>query len=141
MKTGLGLLSLFIVLMACQPEDAVPNEPAMSTDDFIVSEATLLKKGTMMGIDHTASGVAHLFDSNGKKVVYFDPFSSQNGPDLKVYLSKDAAASDYIRLGSLKSTMGMQAYEVPIDFDATQYHYVHIWCEKYSVVFARADIR
>ena len=140
MKTGLGLL-FFIVLMACQPEDAVPNDPLLNTDDFIVSEATLLKQGTMVGIDHTASGSAHLFDSNGKKVVYLDPFSSQNGPDLKVYLSKDAEASDYIRLGPLKSTMGMQSYAVPGNPDITQYHYVHIWCEKFTVVFARAEIK
>ena len=131
---------LFVWMVACQPNDAVPDEPAM-TGDFQVAEATLVKQGTLEGIDHMASGVVHLYTYQGKNVVYFDPFSSQNGPDLKVYLSKDEAASDYIRLGPLKSTMGMQAYDVPGNFDVTSYHYVHIWCEKYTVVFARAELK
>ncbi len=131
---------LFVFMLACKSEDAVPTRPVQESE-FKVANATLLKQGTLEGVDHNASGIAHLYEYNGKKVVYFDPFSSQNGPDLKVYLSKDAAASDYIRLGPLKSTMGMQAYDVPGNFDVTSYHYVHIWCEKYTVVFARAEIK
>jgi hypothetical protein len=136
----ISVIALVIMLMACQPEDAVPTNPVTEVD-FNVSQATLLKKGVLQGIDHVASGTAHLYDNDGKKFIYFDPFSSQNGPDLKVYLSKDVNASDYIRLGPLKSTMGMQAYAVPVNCDVTQYHYVHIWCEKYTVVFARAEIK
>jgi hypothetical protein len=72
--------------------------------------------------------------------VVLDPYSSQNGPDLKIYLSKDPGASDYIRLGNLKSTMGKQSYGVPSGTDVDKYNYVHVWCEKYTVVFARAEV-
>jgi Electron transfer DM13 len=92
------------------------------------------------GIGHTASGTATVYESNGMFTVVLDPYSSQNGPDLKVYLSKDAEASDYIRLGNLKSVNGKQSYAVSGNPDLSQYHYVHVWCEKFTVVFARAGL-
>ena len=42
-----------------------------------------------MGVGHTVSGTVKIYDDAGKKAVVLDPFSSQNGPDLKIYLSKD----------------------------------------------------
>jgi hypothetical protein len=127
-------------LSSCKPEDAVP-EVNTFIDNFDSTKATLLKSGTLEGINHTASGTASVFETNGKKIVVLDPYSSQNGPDLKVYLSKDAEAAEYIRLGNLKATSGRQAYEVPGTPDITQYHYVHVWCEKYTVIFARAEVK
>jgi hypothetical protein len=70
----------------------------------------------------------------------FDPFESQNGPDLKVYLSKTENASEYINAGKLMSTMGRQTYPVPGMPNLSQYPYVHIWCEAFSVEFARAPL-
>jgi hypothetical protein len=131
-------LALVAFLFGCQPEDAVPD---MSIDNFDSTKATLLKSGMLEGINHTASGTASIFEASGKNIVVLDPYSSQNGPDLKVYLSKDAEATEYIRLGNLKATSGKQAYEVPGTPDITQYHYVHVWCEKYTVVFARAEVK
>ena len=82
-----------------------------------------------------------LYEANGNKVVYFEAFSSQDGPDLKVYLSKDIDAKEYIKLGELKSTSGTQSYNVPSNTDIAPFTYVHIWCERYTVVFARAEIK
>lgn len=127
------------VLLACTPEDAIPETPV--SDEFDVSNAQLKKQGTLQGIGHTAEGIATVYEKDGKLTVVLDPYSSQNGPDLKVYLSRDEAASDYIRLGNLKSVSGKQSYDVPGTADLTEYHYVHIWCEKYTVVFARAEIK
>lgn len=137
MKT---LLLIFAGLMvACQPDDNVPIIPA--NDNFDTSNATLLKKGMFVGIGHSASGTASLYDSLGTSVIVLDPYSSQNGPDLKVYLSKDEGASEYLNLGNLKSTMGKQVYQIPGATDVTQYKYVHIWCEKFTVVFAIAELK
>lgn len=131
---------MLTLVVACQPEEAVPvNPPAKDTID--PGKAVLLKQGTIVGINHTASGKASLYEQDGSKIVFLDPFSSQNGPDLKVYLSKDAGASDYIKLGVLKSTMGSQSYTVPVEINANDYHFVHIWCERFSVEFARAEIK
>lgn len=140
MKTIL-FYCMLMLSVACQTEEeAVPvNPPAKDTID--PSKAVLLKQGTIMGVGHTASGKVSLYEQNGGKIVFLDPFSSQSGPDLKVYLSKDIGASNYIKLGVLKSTMGSQSYAVPLEINANDYHYVHIWCERYSVEFARAEIK
>jgi hypothetical protein len=126
------------LLFRCQPEDAVPQT---MVGNFDSSTATLLKTGMVEGIGHIASGTASVFQENSKITLVLDPYSSQNGPDLKIYLSKDANATEYLRLGPLQSTSGRQSYKVPGTPDLTQYHYVQVWCEKYTVVFARAELR
>jgi hypothetical protein len=133
------LLVITIFVLACEAEDAVPENPVI--DNFDPSMAQLIGQGMITGIGHTASGTAQVFEQNGKFTVVLDPFSSENGPDLKVYLSKDANATEYVRLGDLKSTMGRQSYEVPGTPDIDEYPFVHVWCEKFSVVFARAEIQ
>jgi hypothetical protein len=136
---NLFLVFACLVLLSCQPDDNVPVIPA--DDNFDTSTATLVKKGMIMGVGHTASGTASLYDSLGVRVVVLDPYSSQNGPDLKVYLSKDEAASDYINLGNLKSTMGKQVYSIPAATNIAEYKYMHVWCEKFTVIFAVAELK
>ena len=134
---------LFLALFSCnKKEEVTPVAPVTPDNDtFNPSTATLIKSGALVGIGHSVSGTAALFDSVGKKILLLDPFSSQNGPDLKVYLSKDQNASSYISLGKLKSTSGKQSYEVPGNPVVTDYNYVLIWCEQFSVVFGRAQLQ
>jgi hypothetical protein len=87
------------------------------------------------------SGTAAIYDSNGKKILLLDPFSTDNGPDLKVYLSKTENASSYIKLDKLKSTMGKQSYTIPDGTNLSEYNYVHIWCEQFSVDFGHAELK
>src|SRR5436190_84462 len=108
---NLILIFTSLVLLSCKPDDNVPVQPV--DDNFDTSKAILIKQGMLVGVGHTASGTASVYDNGGTKVMVLDPYSSQNGPDLKVYLSKDADANDYIKLGNLKSTMGKQVYEIP----------------------------
>jgi hypothetical protein len=128
------------LLPGCTPENTIPATPA-GPAVFDQATSTLIKMGAFTGIGgHSTNGKVSVYDSNGKKFVLLDPFMSQNGPDLKVYLSKDISASSYVRLGNLKSINGSQSYEVPGMPDIAQYTYVHIWCEKFSVEFARAEL-
>jgi hypothetical protein len=133
-------LCCLLVILACEPKDTAPTMP-LDIDNFDISKASLIKQGMLEGIGHTAMGTASLYEIDGKKVVVLDPYTSQNGPDLKVYLSQDEDASSYIRLGNLKAISGKQSYEVPGSPDISRYHYVHVWCEKYTVVFARAEVK
>jgi hypothetical protein len=132
-------ISLLSLLFSCETDENTPGIPV--NDTFDVSKATLIKQGMLEGINHTASGTASIYERDGKHTVVLDPYSSQNGPDLKIYLSKDAEASSYIRLGNLKSTMGKQSYEIPSGTNIDVYDFVHVWCEKYTVVFARAEVK
>jgi hypothetical protein len=47
---------------------------------------------------HHVSGMAKLYEDNGTHTIVLDPFSSQNGPELKIYLSSDLNASQFIDL-------------------------------------------
>ena len=87
---------------------------------------------------HRVSGDALVLESGDQKFLRFENFESTNGPDLKVYLSDDLRASDFISLGELKGNIGNQNYELPSDVDLEQYPYVLIWCERFSVLFGSA---
>jgi hypothetical protein len=132
------LIFLLFAIISCTDPNDVPETPV--NDNFDSTNAVLVKGGELVGINHTASGMAKIFSSTEGVTVVLDPYMSQNGPDLKVYLSVDEEASSYINLGKLKATEGKQIYPVPGNPDLSKYHYVHIWCEKYTVVFARAAL-
>lgn len=128
-----------MVSFACEVEEATPVLPV--NDSFDPATAQKISEGVIMGVNHTASGTATIYLSDNRYVVTLDPFNSQNGPDLKVYLSKDVSASAFLRLGVLQSTNGKQSYVIPAGITITDYPYVHIWCEQFSVEFARAEMK
>jgi Electron transfer DM13 len=136
------LFLLFVILISFSCNEDENNTPTAPIDDkFDPEQATLVKLGTLTGVGHSVSGTAKIYDDAGKKVVTLDPFSSQNGPDLKVYLSTDANASQYINLGPLKSTTGKQSYEVTGMPDLEQYKFILVWCEQFSVLFGKAELQ
>ena len=133
------ILFFVIAIASCKEDEGTPSAPI--DDTFDPSTATLIKSGMLVGVGHTVSGTASIYESAGKKTVLLDPYSSQNGPDLKVYLSKDEKASSYINLGKLKSLDGKQSYEIPNNPDVTDYKYVLVWCEQFSVIFGKAELK
>lgn len=139
MKNLLLLSSILYFVTACQPEEVTPTVPI--NDSFMVDKATLVRSGPIMGVNHTVSGIASLYVMDGQYTIVLDPFQSQNGPDLRVYLSKDIAASSFVRLGNLKSTTGKQSYSIPSTVQVNEYSFCHVWCEQFSVEFARAELK
>ncbi len=140
MKT---LIIFFIVisLLGCTIHNTTPVVPATNNSTLDTTKAQLLKKGMFVGLDGPTSGTASIYDQSGTKYVLLNPFQSHSGPDLKVYISKDINANDYVRLGNLQATTGRQVYAVPSGIAIADYNYVHIWCQAYSVDFARAEIK
>lgn len=139
MKKLLAVLS-FALVISCSEDENTPTKPINDSFDPSGMNVTLLKQGTMTGVGHTVSGEVKVYDEAGKTVVVIDPFMSQNGPDLKVYLSTDENASQYINLGALKSTTGKQSYDVTGMPDLDEYKYVLIWCEAFTVIFGKAPL-
>jgi Electron transfer DM13 len=132
------LFFVFGLMMACGPEDATPTAPV--NDAFDETMATLLREGAWMGSGgYAVSGLAQIYDDNGKKVLLLTNFSSSNGPDLKVYLSTTSTASSFINLGKLKSTNGKQTYAIPAEVDIDQFKFALIWCQQFSVLFGKAE--
>ena len=135
-----NILLIFLLgfVTTCSPEDATPTTPA--NDVFDETKATLLREGTWMGSgSYNVSGVAQIYNDNGKKILLLNNFSSSNGPDLRVYLSTTTGATSFVNLGKLKSTSGKQTYEIPDQTDINQFKFALIWCQQFSVLFGKSE--
>jgi hypothetical protein len=104
--------------------------------------------GTFRAIDHDAAGKALLLEVDGAHFLRFENFEVENGPDLRVYLSSAPASGDdstfdddFIDLGGLKGNIGNQNYRLPDDADLDRYRSAVVWCRRFSVGFAVADLR
>jgi len=135
------IISFFICIsfFSCKEENNTPTLPI--NDPFDTTSASLVKTGNFVGSGHNVTGTASLFDTAGNKTIVLDPFSTVNGPDLKVYLSTDEMASSYVSLGPLKSISGKQSYDVPDGTNLDQNKFVLIWCEKFTVLFGSAELK
>jgi hypothetical protein len=118
---------------------------AATTDAPVVrSRAQLVAKA------HPARGTALVLElADGSRYVRLEDLVTDNGPDLRVYLSTAAPeASDdevdadvsVVDLGALKGNLGNQNYEVPAGVDLSQYRSVVIWCERFTVAFGAAPV-
>lgn len=118
------------------------KKASTETLNEMVSTGSVLKyTGNFIGQGgQNVSGQAQIYLENNKYTLKLTDFQTSNGPDLKVYLSKDAAPSDFISLGDLKSTNGNQVYDIPGTPDFTQYRYVLIHCEKYNHRYGSAQL-
>ena len=118
------------------------NIPDTVDEDVDVVGLTLLATGTIEAdkVDNTA-GNAFVYGSQDKKVLKLTDFNSKNGPDMKIYLSTDLEATDYVNLGAMKATSGTFSYDFDDAVDVTVYKYVLVWCEDYSKLFGHAELK
>lgn len=121
---------------------AATTAPAKTT-----SAARIIGKGEFTKIDaiHYARGTATVgISADGKKVLRFDNFTSNQGPDLKVYLGIRPDGSQVkdggLNLGALPATDGSYNINLPDNADLSKYKSVVIWCEAFSVAFSVASL-
>lgn len=141
MKKLMRILAIIVLISCSETEDNTPANPIDDNFDPTGMQVTLVRKGTLMGIGHAVEGSANVYSDAGQLVLVLDPFMSQNGPDLKVYLSKDEKASEYLNLGPLKSITGKQSYDISGMPDLDQYKFAMIWCQQFSVLFGVAELQ
>jgi hypothetical protein len=89
---------------------------------------------------HPASGTVSIYKTGTQTILRYEDFKTLNGPDLRVYVSTDLEASEFVDLGPLKATSGNVNYEIPSDTDLGKYRYALVWCEKFGVLFNYADL-
>ena len=141
MKNLMRILAIIVLISCSETEDNTPANPIDDDFDPTGMQVALLRKGTLMGVGHAVEGSANVYSDAGQLILVLDPFMSQNGPDLKVYLSKDEKASEYLNLGPLKSTTGKQSYDISGMPDLDQYKFAMIWCQQFSVLFGVAELQ
>lgn len=89
---------------------------------------------------HSATGNIRVVETPEEKIIRYEDYDGTNGPDLKIYLSKDLDANDFIDLGPSRANKGNVNYSVPLDVDIDAYQYVLTWCEAFGVLFDYAKI-
>jgi hypothetical protein len=125
-----------------KPRSAADEPASTGSSRGVVSE------GDFRPLAHDARGTALLIEAaDGNTYLRFEDFEVENGPDLKVYLSRSRAgapeddlATDIVDLGRLKGNVGDQNYLVPASVDLTQFHSAVVWCRRFSVGFAVAPL-
>ncbi|MCU0446446.1 MAG: DM13 domain-containing protein [Microscillaceae bacterium] len=132
---GLGLL--IMSLFACKKDEPAPiNE----TNDF--SGQTLAYQAGFIGSGrYSISGNAKVYMQDAKRTLLFENFKADNGPDLRVYLSKDLNASNFVDLGVLKSTSGNFTYQIGNQVNLSEQKFVLVWCRQFSVLFGYAELK
>jgi hypothetical protein len=112
------------------PLDEMPPLMAMAIDSGSFSNGPY-------GI---VGGSAKIYKTGNKYELALENFSSSNGPDLKVYLSKEKQPVNFVNLGSLKSTAGNQLYPIPASINVKDYDFALIHCRQYNHLFGFASL-
>ncbi|MGQ0739575.1 MAG: DM13 domain-containing protein [Bacteroidota bacterium] len=116
------------------------NTPGNAQENLPVG--TTLVSGSFVSSGHPTSGTAKVVqDAAGKKFLVFENFRSDNGPDLRVWLSPNNSASPYQEVGLLKAVTGNFAYELNTSQNYQANNRVLIWCEDFSVLFGYAVLQ
>jgi hypothetical protein len=134
-------------------ETATTATPTTIADTTLATTTTTvtvgpvrLSSGEFVGIEHSATGTAAIYEQDGRHVLRFeDDTDIQNGPDLYVWVLPAASyeggtPAEYIDLGFLQGTVGGQNYELPEEFDPEIHRAVLIWCLRFAVPFATAPL-
>jgi hypothetical protein len=133
-----------------------------STNDTVVDESIVmgtpmggesseqrnveLSSGNFESLEHSTSGKAAVVElANGDRRLTLSNFSTDAGPDLRVYLAEEPSTSndqvgDFVDLGGLKGNRGNQQYVVPKTLPIDQYKAVVVWCRLFSVGFGQAKL-
>lgn len=130
-----ALFSFLFLISSCAkntPENAQETLPA----------GTVLTTGSFVSNGHPTSGTVKVVqDAAGKKHLLFENFRSDNGPDLRVWLSPNNSGSPYQELGNLKAVTGSFSYELSAAINYSSNNRVLIWCEDFSVLFGHAVLQ
>ncbi|MCU0341762.1 MAG: DM13 domain-containing protein [Spirosomaceae bacterium] len=151
MKNLLFAVSLMWSIMACQKTEELAPAPASPTGNptnianpsqtFDATGQKLLSQGTFMGSGrYNASGSVKLYEKDGKRTLLFENFKVDNGPDLRLYLSEDKVASNFVEVSS-KLNSGAFFVEVPATANLQKQKFVLIWCKAFTVLFADAELK
>lgn len=138
MKFYIVIFIALALLTACKKE----TTSTITLNEIADTSAIIKYKGSFInGPYGSVMGKAKILLQANNYQLQIDSFITSNGPDLKVYLSKEVQPVSFVNLGSLKSTNGTQLYAIPTGIDFTQYKYALIHCQQYNHLFGSAELK
>jgi hypothetical protein len=127
------------------PRRPAPAVPVMTTAPRSTPSvvATRLLAGSLHGIGHHAKGTVALYDVGGTTRLRFEGVAIEGTPTPSVHLVEAGKRSPKggTRLGGLKGEKGSFSYAAPAGFDPSAGWSVLVWCDRYAVPIAAADLR
>jgi len=137
-KTGLVVCILTGMLTACSRN----GSPFYADDPIPVDlDTSAVRSGNFINNAHRTTGTVKVTEAINKRLLVFQNFRTDNGPDLRVRLSRNTGVADYREVGPLRAVSGNFFYEIADSVDLSQYKYVLIWCEDFSVLFGHAILQ
>ena len=132
------ILILLFAMVACKKE----NTANLILDEKVDQSQSIEKaKGSFSNGPHgMVSGLAKIYTKGSETQLALENFSSSNGPNLMVYLSKEKDPINFVKLGDLKATGGNQLYNIPQNIKFTDYTYALIYCKAHSKLWGFAQI-
>jgi len=135
-------MAVFAVIYSIALLPSCRKASTETLNEMIADGGVIKYSGNFSGAyNQQVTGLAKIVLINNKYQLKLENFSTDNGPDLKVYLSKKDLPNEFISVGSIKSTNGNQVYEISGTPDFTVHKYVLIHCERYNHLFGRAELR
>jgi hypothetical protein len=138
--------------------DVLPTAAALSSlpasDDPTPAppQNVLLATGTIISHEHESRGMVRLVRlADGRVQLTLEDLVTSDGPDLHVWLTDQQVLGGregwhvfddgrYVELGALKANNGNQVYDVPDGTDLDGLISVTIWCKRFAVSFAAAQL-
>ncbi len=135
MKHTLFVALAFILFISCKK-----NTPESAQE--VLPTGTVLSSGSFVSSGHTTTGTVKIvIDGSNVKRLVFENFRTDNGPDLRVWLSPNNNGSPYQEVGPLKAVSGNFSYELGPVINHSTNNRVLIWCENFSVLFGYAILQ
>ncbi len=132
-------LAAALSITSCKKEN---NTPDLIDSNFMPSASdSLIAQGNFQSEVHPTSGTVELYKNESKYTLRFENFKTDNGPDLRVYLSLRKNTSSAIPLGALKAVNGNFEYTFDVSSEVANNKNVIIWCEDFSVLFGSAALQ
>lgn len=130
-----SIAALLVSMLSCK-------KSALENTNETLPSGTTISTGNFTGNAHTTSGTAKITrDAAGKIFLVFENFKTDNGPDLRVWLSPNNNASPYQEVGLLKAVNGNFSYELDASKNYTVNNRVLIWCKDFSILFGNAVLQ
>ena len=135
------LITLFTGLILFAASCKKDKAPAVLNEDTTATLTTVVG-GTFIGSAHTTSGTVRVAkDVANKTYLVFENFKTDNGPDLRVWLSANNNATPAQEVGLLKAASGNFTYQLDASFLYNTNNRVLIWCKQFSVLFGYAVLQ
>lgn len=138
MKKNIPALSILfsVFFVSCKKENTAP---VLNT---ALPPGTALSSGSFVSSAHSSSGTVKIIrNDDGKVFMAFENFKTDNGPDLRIWISPDNSAGTYVEIGPLAAVSGNFFYELTASVNYITNNHVLIWCEDFSVLFGYAVLQ